>query len=104
MATIIIRLNPSTDADLLTWYQSIDRAEVGSVSREVKRALRQGLQTAETETPRQDFSTLHKDIPTLSQIRDVVEAALASVSLVQSVSVADDMVDDWFTSLANDDM
>ena len=102
--TLIIRLTTPADDDLRAWYQFIDRAEVGNVSREVKRVLRRGLQTAETATPTQDFSEVLKDIPTLAQFRTMLDAALASVSLVQSVSAADEDADDWFSALANDDM
>ena len=71
---LTVRLDPQEDADLLAWLETQRRLGYGSVSREVKAALRAWVQggASSTGSPVLDLETL------LAEVRQVVEAALST--------------------------
>ncbi len=75
---LTVRLDPQEDADLVAWIEDVKRRGYGALSREIKAALRaihQGQNPTRSSHPgltEQDRNVL------LGDIRQVVEAAIAS--------------------------
>jgi len=73
---LTIRLDPETDVDLLTWIDDLKRRGYGTLSREIKAALRAAHHKASAlDHSGSAGSDLHAF---LQEVRQVVEAAVTS--------------------------
>ena len=96
---IRVRLYTGSDDDLISWLITLESAPYGARSQAIRDALRRGIftpQVADANNPSQEVFARLAEIPTASQIRAIMEAALAEHTFTLGPKVSPKDEDETF--------